>query len=216
MADHITHISENSCEFVQSLNTKVQGLIEVSRQLVTGASKIVTEYNNGEYDPEFVGEMLLLAGFSSLLASQNCKPTNFAIHFNGLTVQGKNLPVQSIYIAMKEDLEATPSSAARTHIQQRDVAPDEDSEEPQYPRHDTLKGVVSSIDYAAIQAELDAETPDEIMEMVREQESGASRFAGQPSVADEHLPESLGIANPNPSGSLKLPFQSRGLHGGRD
>lgn len=214
MENHITSISESSCEFVESLDTSYPGLIELSRKLVADANRIVTTYNNGEYDPILTGEMLLLAGYSSLLYAQDSKPTNFAVHLENLILKGEKLPVQSIYIAMKKE-----EKKRSTHMKKTSTKTEREKEENKGTQHTssaTIKNIEQHINYDAIQAALDAETPEEVRNAVEELRLGASRFAGQPSARDDPMPESLSGGSHNPSSSLRLPMQASGLHGGHD
>lgn len=221
MANRITQIKESDCEFVESLDTTIPGLIELSRQLITVGNKLVTDYNAGEYDPVFVGEMLLLAGFSSLLSAQDCKSTNFAVHLSGLKLKGEELPIQSVYVAMKEGQVTPPSKSARIRRRTTEIEIEEVGDEVAEPESQLqpVRKYTSgqSIDLDAIQAELDAETPEEVMNAVEEMRMGANRFAGEPSAADDPMPESLGRPIANPSALMTLPtWAGGGLRGGRD
>lgn len=211
--NRIKEINEADCDFVESLDTAHPGLIEASRELVRIANRIVPPII-GDNDSVLAGELLLLAGYSALLYTQGSKPTNMAVHLNGLILNGEPLPVQSIYVAMKEAVKTNPrKQSPRSAIKEGDRAETEpDSTKVVCTRYDPVPCVESAIDWDVIQAELDAETDPDVMQAVGEYSSSAGRLADKPSMADHPLPEGIKYQNQR----LEATGQPAGLHGGRD
>lgn len=219
----IKEVHEADCDFIESIDTTHPGLIEASRQLVAVANKMIGA-SMGEDDPVLAGELLLLAGYNALLYTNGSKPTNMAVHLKGLVLNGQPLPIQSIYIAMKESQATNPAKKGSPRSNLIDERSQSETYDPDptpiereghtYPKHDPIPSMESALDYSRIQAELDSETSPEILDAAREFTSGAQRFADKPSVADQQLTSSLGQYQ-RPSNFSTI-SQITGLHGGHD
>lgn len=211
--DRIKEITEADCDFVESLDTTHPGLIEATRDLVRIANKAVPSII-GENDPILAGEILLLAGYSALLYTQGNKPSNMAVHLKGLILNGEPLPIQSIYVAMKEAVRTNPrKQSPRSAVKVEDRTDEtEDSPEKKYKKYDPVPSVESAMDWDIIQAELDAETDPEVLKAAKEYSSGIDRLADKPSMADQPLPERIKYQKQG----ITAAGQPAGLHGGRD
>lgn len=231
--NHITSISESSCKFVESLDTTHPGIIEASRKLVALANQVVPELTQIN-DPVLTGEILLLAGYSALLYTQGKQPTNMAVYLDGLVLNKKKLPTQTIFVAMTEEEEESSENevpekpSPRSKIQVKDKPRKVTSSKGKknstkkksspieietYQQEDIAGDEIEVINLRELQANLDNNLSPELLQAVREAQQDAGRFYDKPSLANQPLPENLGSPY---RASIQPVGQIAGLHGRHD
>ena len=211
MEKRIQDIKESDCEFVEAVNTRSSELpvVEMSRKLAKIAQSAVAEIL-GQHDPVFAGELLLLAGYNTLLFTQDKKLTNMAVHFTGLKMDGEELPIQSVYIAMKKTAGKKSVPSGRTTLKHRGRKKQEAVESVEEKPAQKTEGKPTWAEMKAVQAKLDSSTPKEVLDAAEEYRVSESRMGGMPSLRDTPLTEEVPYI---PMGTMVPSVMPSGLRG---
>ena len=184
-------ISESDCEQVDYLDTSFPGVLSTTSPLIAEALK-QSQTVVGASDSTLAAELLLLAGMSLVLAANDNKMTPKCVHFENLKSNGKQLPVQSVFVCLKgNDAELkTPEkrSPIRT-VTTTSGLETKPADEPYTPPQEAVSSKYES---------LPIDGDEEYKKAVEEFEKDQARFADQPTMKSvgAKLPKKLMKSKP--------------------
>lgn len=173
--DRTCNISEKDCEAVDYLDTAYPGVLSTTGPLIAEALKQAQRIV-GDQDSTLASELLLLAGMSLVLAANDNKMTPKCVHFENLKSGGKSLPLQSVFVCLRENtddkVEAKKHGPIRT-VPTTSGLETKPVDEPYTPPQESVASKYES---------LPIDGDEEYKQAVEEFERDQARFADQPTM----------------------------------
>lgn len=169
-------ISEADCEQVDYLDTSFPGVLSTTSPLIAEALK-QSQTVVGASDSTLAAELLLLAGMSLVLATNNNKMTPKCVHFENLKSNGKSLPLQSVFVCLKgNDSELKTPEQKKSPIRTVTTTSGLETKPADEPYTPPAEAVSSKYESLPIDGN------EEYKQAVEEFEKDQARFADQPTM----------------------------------